>query len=255
MNYYEKPIREWVAEDRPREKMMEKGIFALTDAELLATLLASGTPKLSAIGLARLLLERFGGLRNLSRASMAELMAVNGIGQAKASSIVAGFELARRKLATDHQQVHFMHSGDIARYLIPKIGDLRNEVFYVVSLDRANNVIAEAEVHRGGVSSVTVDARLVFKEAINKLASSVVVCHNHPSGSIRPSKSDDELTAHLVAAGKVLEMRVLDHLIIARQNWYSYADNGRIRQMEIDAGYKGDSPNEGGFIIREALSA
>jgi DNA repair protein RadC len=232
MNYYERPIREWVAEDRPREKLLEKGISALTEAELLATLLASGTQKLSAIGLARLLLDEFGGLRNLSRASMTELMSVHGVGQAKASCIVAAFELARRKLSTEHQLVNFTYSGDIARYLIPKIGDLRSEVFYVISLDRKHSVIGESEIHKGGVSSVYVDPKIVFKEAINRLASSIVLCHNHPSGSVLPSKADDKITQHLVAAGRMLEIPILDHIIVARQNWYSYGDHGRIREME-----------------------
>lgn len=233
---YNKPIREWVAEDRPREKMMDKGIQALTEAELLATLLASGTQQLSAIDLGRILIERFGGLRNLSRASVNELMQVHGVGMAKASSIVAAFELARRKLATDQSEVNFRTSSDIAKYLLPKLGDLRNEVFYVVSLDRQCNMLGESEVHRGGVSSITVDARLIFKEAINKLASGIVLCHNHPSGSARPSRSDDELTSHLVGVSKVLEIPIIDHLIISRRSWYSYADTGRLREMKAAAG-------------------
>jgi DNA repair protein RadC len=236
MRYYDRPIREWVAEDRPREKMMDKGVDALTEAELLATLLASGTQKHSAIGLARELIGHFGGLENLSSASLAELMHVHGIGQAKACSIAAAFELARRKLAAENYQPQFNYSGDIARYLVPKLGDLRTEVFYMVSLDRRNKVIGEAEIHRGGVSYVTVDARIVFKEAINKLASSIVVAHNHPSGGLEPSKSDDELTYYLVGVSQVVDIPILDHLIIARRQWYSYADSGRLREIEDEAG-------------------
>lgn len=232
MNYKEKPIRDLVAEDRPREKLLERGISALTEAELLATLLASGFGKKNAISLAQDMLKEFGGLRNLSRASMPELMTMQGVGMAKASCIVAAFELARRKLSTEHQLVNFTFSGDIARYLIPKIGDERKEMFYVISLDRKHNVIGESKIHEGGVSSVNVDPRIVFKEAINRLASSIVLCHNHPSGNPQPSKSDDALTRNLVAAGKLLDIPVLDHVIVARQNWYSYGDHGRIKQME-----------------------
>lgn len=236
MNYSEKPIREWQAEDRPREKMMRRGIESLTDAELLATMIASGTQKMSAIDLARHLITEFGGLRMLSRATVNELIKVKGVGQAKATAIAAAFELARRKLAAENQVVHFRSSADIARYLVPTIGDLPHEVFYVLSLDRQNKLLGESEVHRGGVGHVPVDAKMVFKEAINRLASSIVVCHNHPSGSVLPSKADDSITFQLVCVSKLLDIRILDHVIVARRDWYSYADLGRLGQMEREAG-------------------
>ncbi|MFM2375432.1 MAG: hypothetical protein RLZZ165_529 [Bacteroidota bacterium] len=226
------PIREWAPEDRPREKLMQRGFDALSDSELLATLIATGTQKMSAIELGRHMIKEFGGLRNLSQATVAELQTIPGVGLAKAASIAAGFELARRKLAMDHYQTSFQNSSDIARYLIPKLGDLKVEVFFVLCLDRKNNLISESEIHRGGVSQVNVDSRLVFKEAITKLASGIVVCHNHPSGSITPSKSDDELTLHLVQASQIMEIPLIDHIIVARKNWYSYADHGRIREMK-----------------------
>jgi DNA repair protein RadC len=256
MNYYSKPIREWVAEDRPREKMMDKGANALTDAELLGMVLRSGTQQSSAIALARQLIEHFGGLTNLSRASVNELMQVHGIGKAKAASIAALFELSRRKLSSDENVFHFRHSGDIARYLAPKVGELRYEVFYVVSLDRKCNVIGEAEIHRGGISNVIVDARVIFKEAMSKLASNIVICHNHPGGGVEPSKTDDDLTEYLVSVAKMVDIPILDHIIIARNQWYSYADQGRLMQMESRAGRKQDDRRSGGYYRpRRAASA
>jgi DNA repair protein RadC len=255
MSYYSKPIREWVAEDRPREKLMDRGVNALTDAELLAMVLRTGTQKLSAIALARQLIEHFGGLTNLSHASVAELMQVHGIGKAKASSLAAAFEISRRKLTNEENLSKFRHSGDIAKYLAPKVGDLRYEVFYVVSLDRKNNVIGETEIHRGGISSVHVDARVIFKEAMSKLASSIVLCHNHPGGGVEPSKADDELTEYLVQVAKVVDIPIVDHIIIARRKWYSYADQGRLRLMELRAeGRKEDQRNFRGYRPRMASS-
>ncbi len=231
----QKPINEWAAEDRPREKMSQRGLSALTDVELVATLLASGTRELSAIDLARLLIDQFGGLHNLSRATMADLVRVRGVGIAKAATIMSAFELARRKMAAEHQPRRLDGSGALSRYLIPKIGELNYEVFYVIFLDRQNQVVGEKELFKGGLSHVAVDGCYVFQQAISHNASAVIVAHNHPAGSVRPSRADDELTQHLVAISRVVGITLIDHMIVSHRNWYSYADLGMLQAMSINA--------------------
>jgi DNA repair protein RadC len=228
---FRKPIPTWAAEDRPREKMVSKGTHALTDTELVAMLLGTGTRQHSAIDLARHLIAHFGGLTNLSRASVGEMIQIKGVGQAKATSIIAAFELARRRLANEAQRTHFSDSTSLARYLIPKVGDKSIEVFYVVYLDRQNQVLAEEELFRGGISNVTVDGRLVFKQAMSHSASSIVVCHNHPSGRPTPSRADDLLTEHLLGIAEIVGISVLDHIIVTHRQWYSYADQGLLKPM------------------------
>lgn len=228
-----KPITSWAAEDRPREKMISKGTTSLTDTELVAMLLGTGTRNHSAIDLARHLVARFGGLTQLSKASVQELMQVQGIGQAKATTIIAGFELARRRLANEQQPTHFAESSALAKYLIHKIGDKQVEVFYVIYLDRQNQLIAEEELFKGGVSTVAVDGRYVFRQAINNSASSIVIAHNHPSGRATPSKQDDLLTEHLLGISEIACVQILDHIIVSSRGWYSYADQGLLQAIRI----------------------
>lgn len=228
---YRKPIPAWAAEDRPREKMVAKGTYSLTDAELVAMLLATGTKQHSAIDLARHLIRHFDGLNNLARATASELMKVKGIGQAKATTIIAAFELARRRLANDEQPTCFSGATALARYLVPKIGDKVIEVFYVIYLDRQNRLIAEEELFKGGTSIVAVDGKYMFKQAINHCASSIVVSHNHPSGRSTPSRSDDELTEHLLGLAQIVGITLLDHIVVARKGWYSYADQGLLKPL------------------------
>jgi DNA repair protein RadC len=225
------PIHAWASEDRPREKLINQGIQYLTDAELLATLLATGTRDLSALSLARKLIDHFGGLPNLSRVDAKSLMRINGVGQAKASAIIAAFELGRRRNTHEARTLRFEGSNTLGRYLVPKIGDLPHEVFYIIYLDRNSNFLGEKEIYRGGMTSVSVDARHLFKEAMETDATSVVVCHNHPSGSVSPSHNDDVLTQHLVSVAHIVGVRLLDHLIVTSTKWYSYANQGRIEAM------------------------
>jgi DNA repair protein RadC len=237
MNYpvISRPIHTWAAEDRPREKMMERGIQSLTDAELVATLLATGTREQSAISLARHIIEHFGGLANLSRAEAEALMQLNGVGQAKSATIMAAFELARRNLAQENRMVKFSGSPELSRYLIPKIGDLPYEVFYVIFLDRRNFFLGEKEMYRGGSAGVTVDARYLYKQVLASTASSIIVCHNHPSGRPTPSNTDDELTQHLVSISEVVGVPLIDHIIVTHKLWYSYADQGVLTSMKAKA--------------------
>lgn len=231
MDYYGKPIREWNASDRPREKMMERGLGALTDAELLAMLLATGTQRLSALDLGRILMEHFGTVDSLSRATPLELMAIHGVGKAKAATIAASFELARRGMSLDKRQQLIKSSSAAAEYLMAKIGNLSREVFHVICLDGNNAIISEMELHSGGYDFVTVDSRLVFKEAILRLASKIIVAHNHPSGGSNPSKADDTLTRHLLEASYAVGIPILDHIIVTKSSWYSYADQLRIAEL------------------------
>ncbi len=226
-----RPITSWATEDRPREKMEKKGVGALSDAELVATLLATGTRDLSAIALARKLIDHFGSLGELARASIPAMMEVKGIGPAKATTIVSAFELARRRLADDHRPARFSSSNDLAKYLIPKIGDLPYEVFYVIFLDRGNSLIAEKEFFRGGISHVSVDGISLFKEALVRGASAVVVSHNHPTGRPAPSTADDDLTQYLIGLAHISGITLVDHLIVTHRNWYSYADLGILTKM------------------------
>jgi DNA repair protein RadC len=228
------PINAWAIEDRPREKMISKGVATLTESELVATLLSSGTRTLSAIELGRKLIDHFGGLRQLARASIADLMRVHGIGAAKATTISAAFELARRKGALENQPIRFTDPSAIARYLVPKLTDLPYEVFHVIYLDQYNQLISEHEVFKGGVTFTTVDPKVIFKEAVSKLAASIVVCHNHPTGNPEPSKADIELTRRLVAYSFVMDVKLLDHIIVAGRRYYSFADVGGLLQMRRD---------------------
>jgi DNA repair protein RadC len=233
MNYAipQRPIHEWAVEDRPREKMLEKGIQSLSDAELIATMLATGTRDQSAIELARTVIDCFGGLPNLSRAEARELMNIPGIGQAKATTILAAFEIARRRIATENRPQRYGTSTELAKYLIPKIGDRSTEVFYALFLDKQNQIVAEKELYHGGVNYVSVDVHHLFRLAIANTASSVVVAHNHPSGRELPSRVDDDLTQHMVSLSRVVGIVLLDHLVVTDRRWYSYADQGVLELM------------------------
>lgn len=226
------PITSWALEDRPREKLLQRGLGALTDAELIAILLRSGTPELSAIALARQMLETWGTLPQIAQASITELMQVKGIGEAKAMSLVAAFELGRRKGAADHARLKITSSAMAASYLSSKLGDLPHEVFMVLFLNQKNEIKAEKQMFHGGVSSTTVDPKMVFKEAMLQLASSIIVSHNHPSGNPKPSAADIRITRKLVAGAAVCDIRMLDHIIVSSSSYYSFADEGLLNPTE-----------------------
>jgi DNA repair protein RadC len=226
--YNNLPIKAWAVEDRPREKLMQRGIEALTDAELIALLLATGTRNLSAIDLARNLLQETGGLHQLARCNVRELTRIKGIGKAKAIGLVAAFELGRRKNLNAQPEVKVTSSDIVADYLTPKLHDLNQEVFYVLFLNRNNIIKAEKMIFKGGVSATIIDPKLIFREAVHHLASAIIVAHNHPSGNLNPSKSDLETTRKLVEGGKLFDIHVLDHIIISNRGHYSFADHGMI---------------------------
>ena len=229
MKYYNQiPIKNWAIEDRPREKLLQRGIEALTDAELLAILLSTGTKDMSAIDLAREILKSIGGFHQLARSHPNELMQIKGIGKAKAITIQVAFELGRRKGRDKTLRPRFTNSNDVADYVAPKLEDLSHEVFYALFLNRNNEVIAEKEIFSGGVAATIIDPRIVFKEAINHLASGIIFAHNHPSGNLSPSQADIDITQKLKKGGKVFDINVLDHLIISSRGYYSFADEGNL---------------------------
>lgn len=232
MHYGNLPIKSWAVEDRPREKMLQRGISALTDAELLAIILGQGTVTMdrryTALDLARQLIEETGGLDRLARSDVQDLIRVKGIGKAKAIAIVSAFELGRRKLSGEMKPIRVTDASVVAGYLKPKMADLDQEVFHILFLNRNHEIKGERQIFKGGVSATIIDPKIVFKEAINHLASAIVLAHNHPSGNIQPSIADIEITRQLVEAGKLVDIKVLDHLIISERGYYSFADEGRI---------------------------
>lgn len=223
-------IKDWSPQDRPREKLVLKGRSSLSDAELIAILLGSGTPTLSAVDLARKILqENNNDLHTLAKLSVKEMMNIKGIGEAKAITIVAAMELGRRRKDLEVMQKPQINSSrSVFEILRPELQDIPHEEFWILLLNRANCLLKKIQISRGGVSGTVVDPRIVFKLAVEALASGIVVAHNHPSGNLTASQADISLTQKLKEGGKLLDIQVLDHVIIAGQKYFSFADDGLI---------------------------
>jgi DNA repair protein RadC len=221
-------IKGMAEEDRPREKLMSLGKASLSDAELVAILIGSGTVESNAIQLADKILNSVNGnLTELGRRSIKDLMKFKGIGEAKAITIAAALELGRRRQLSDLRQRDRVEcANDIFDIILPDLIDLPYEEFWVILLNRASNVISKQRVSSGGVSGVMVDAKLVFRPALEVLASSIVLVHNHPSGNLKPSQQDIDLTRKLKRAGESLDITVFDHLIVSAGGFFSFADEG-----------------------------
>lgn len=221
-------IKSWSPEDRPREKLLTKGTSALSDAELIAILLGSGMAKLSAVDLAKKVLAHVeNNLDSLAKLSVKELMKAKGIGEAKAITIVAALELGRRRKEQSPDEKPKIESSKTAVALIKgDLMDLPHEEFWVMLLNRANRMTRKKRISEGGVSGTVADPKIIFKLAVDELASGIIVAHNHPSGNLKPSESDINLTRKIKEAGKVLEIALLDHLIIAHDRYFSFADEG-----------------------------
>lgn len=232
MNAEEKPlsIKSWSPDDRPREKLQLKGKSSLSDAELVAILLGSGTPALSAVDLAKKVLQTAGNnIHHLARLSIKDLMKIKGVGEVKAITIVAAFELGRRKKEYDtDEKPKITSSKDAYEILKRDLLDIQHEEFWVLLLNRANRVIRKHQVSQGGVSGTVADPKIIFKSALEELASGIILAHNHPSGNLTASQADIDLTRKLKDAGKLLEIQVLDHVIVAGQKYYSFADEGML---------------------------
>jgi DNA repair protein RadC len=223
-------IKAWAEEDRPREKMMQKGRAALTDAELIAILLGSGSTNETAVELAqRILLHVNNDLNKLAQLTLNDLKKFKGIGEAKAITIAAALELGRRRKDTVSEPLPIIKSSRMAYELMkPELLDLPVEQFWLILLSRSSRLIKKMKISEGGLSGTVVDPRLIFKEAIEALASSIILVHNHPSGNLNPSEADLSLTKKLVAAGRLLDILVNDHLIFTNNGYYSFADEGRL---------------------------
>ncbi|MFN4286114.1 MAG: RadC family protein [Lacibacter sp.] len=227
MHEKHKSIKHWAPDDRPREKLLHKGPDALSNSELLAILLGSGTRTRSALEVAKDILERAGNnLDTLGKLTVAELMRANGVGEARAITICAALELGRRRQSVQAQKIVVRSSGDIARYLQSRLQDKTIEVFAVAFLNRANKINHLEIISTGGITGTVADPRVILKKALEYNAVSIVLCHNHPSGSLRPSQADTQLTQKIREAAAFLDIQLLDHIIVSEEGYYSFADEG-----------------------------
>lgn len=223
-------IKSWAEEDRPREKLLDKGRHVLTEAELIAILIGSGNRNETAVELSkRILASVNNNLNELGKLSVQELNKFKGIGDAKAISIVAALELGRRRKDTETvKREKIVTSKDVFDLMKPSLMDLPHEEFWLLILNRAHLVIKKELISRGGTAGTVVDTKIIFKTAVENYASSIIICHNHPSGNLKPSDADIQITKNLKEAGKIMGIPLLDHLIIAENGFYSFADEGML---------------------------
>lgn len=221
-------IKNWAEDDKPREKLMLKGKEALSDAELVAILIGSGSREESAVGLSKRILSSIdNNLNALGKLSLKKLMEFKGIGEAKAVSIAAALELGRRRRIEESAELHKITSSKaVFEIMQPIIGELPHEEFWVLYLNNSNKVIYKSQLSKGGITGTLVDVRLIFKTALEHNATSVILCHNHPSGKLLASDADRDITRKLKLAGEQLDVKVLDHIIITEKGYYSFQDEG-----------------------------
>lgn len=224
--YYTLPIKAWNEDDRPREKLMTKGKASLSNAEILAILIGSGTKNQSAVELSKLILDKFeNNLSLLSKQSIKDLMQFKGIGEAKAITIAAALELGRRrKEEAPTERKKITCSKDVYDYLYADMVDLDHEEFWVILLNRNNVIIDKQKISSGGISATVVDSRLILKYALNHKASMIVLAHNHPSGNTEPSKADIDITNKLKESAKLMDMMLNDHIIFTENAYFSFYD-------------------------------
>lgn len=221
-------IKQWAKDDRPREKLLSLGAENLSHSELLAILIHNGSKDKTAVDLGKEVL-KLGkdNLVELGKLSVRDLMKIKGIGEAKAITIAAALELGRRRQSSASLEKAFVSSSsDIANYLQNALKDYHHEVFAVIFLNRSNKVNHFQIVSEGGITGTVADPRIILKKALEQNAVSIILCHNHPSGSLRPSRADEELTTKIKEAAKFLDIRVLDHIIVSDYGYYSFADEG-----------------------------
>lgn len=219
-------IKTWAEEDRPREKLSLKGKSVLSDAELIAILIGSGNKKDSAVELSKKILKSINNdLNKLAKLRISDLTQFNGIGKAKAISIIAALELGRRRNSSEIEKRPIIKSSKDAFNVISDVlSDLPHEEFWVLYLNRNNEVIKKENISKGGISGTIADSKIIFKSAIEQLASAVILCHNHPSGNLRPSNSDIQITKKIKEAGTMIDTPVLDHIILGEKHYFSFAD-------------------------------
>jgi DNA repair protein RadC len=224
-------IKDWAADDQPRKKLVLKGPDSLSDAELLAILINTGTANQSALELAKSLLARVNNnLNSLSKQSVSELLKwkVKGLGEAKAITLSAALELGVRRAAAENHKTVITKSEDIALYLRSKYEYKQQEIFVVIFLNRANKIIHQEIVSIGGLTGTIADPRIILKKALEQEATALILCHNHPSGNLKPSKADELLTQKIKQAAALLDINVLDHIIVSHEGYFSFADEGML---------------------------
>ena len=223
-------IKAWAADDRPREKLLSKNPNSLTDSELLAILIGNGTRGKNAVDLAKeLLLSVRNNLNELGRLELHDILKLNGIGKVKAVVILAALELGRRRLGAGAlEKPVIKDSRQVAAYLQPILQDQCREVFAVIFLNQANRINHFEIISQGGITGTVADPRLILKKALELYAVNIILCHNHPSGNLKPSKSDEDLTYKIREAAKFFDIKVVDHIIVSRDGFFSFADEGMI---------------------------
>jgi DNA repair protein RadC len=229
-SYKSLSIRNWAVEDRPREKMLNSGTQSLSDAELIAILIGSGTRNVSAVDLARQILHAAGNnLDRLGKYSIHDLNKIKGIGQARAVTILAALELGRRRKMSDvPDEVKITGSADVFNLVFPLLTDLTYEEFWILLLNRSNKVILKQKISQGGITGTVTDIRLILKMALENLATSLILSHNHPSGNLQPSEADIAITRRLKETASLMDITLLDHIIVAGKNYFSFADENLI---------------------------
>lgn len=223
-------IKEWSVQDRPREKYAKNGAMALSDAELIAILLRTGNTAESAVDLAKKLLAASGNsLNSLSDMSLRELSKIKGIGQAKAIALLTAFELGKRiRSEKVEESLQILNSRDVVNLMQDKIAHLDHEEFWAIYLNQANRILQTCQISKGGISTTGVDTRIVMQEAVLHNATQIILCHNHPSSSVRPSRSDIQLTEKLHRAAELMDLILVDHIIIHKERYYSFVEEGRL---------------------------
>lgn len=220
-------IKQWAEDDKPREKLMLKGKQVLSDAELIAILIGSGTRNESAVDLSKRILAKAENLKALGKMTLKQLTEFKGIGEAKAITIIAAMELGRRRGSEEEVELKKITSSKAAFHIIhPIIGELAHEEFWILYLNNSNKVIYKSQLSKGGITGTVVDIRIVFKTAFEQNAVNLILCHNHPSGILQASDADKQITRKLKEAGKILDVNVIDHLIVTSNGYLSFADDG-----------------------------
>ena len=218
-------IKNWALEDRPREKYVSKGVNSLTDAELFAILLGSGYKEKSALDLSKeMLLSVSNNLDAFARLTINDLIKFKGVGEVKAITLQVAFEIARRRKVAENSIEFIKTSEDVFKIFGPKLRDLSVEQFHIILLNRKNGILSMQKISEGGTTGTVVDAKVVFKKALDHLATAMILVHNHPSGNKMPSSADLEITKKIKSFGELIEMTILDHIIIANDNYFSFAD-------------------------------
>lgn len=224
------PIREWSCQDRPREKYAARGASALSDAELIAILLRTGTATESAVDLAKRLLASCGNqLNRLAESELNQLTGVKGIGTAKATTLLAAFELCHRMLSERVTEAQHILSGyDVMNIMQDKIAQLKHEEFWAIYLNQASKLLKICQIGKGGLTTTVVDVRLIMQEAITAGSTHLIVCHNHPSGSLHPSQKDIELTKQIRQAAQLFNITLTDHIILHKRSYFSFLEEGML---------------------------